>query len=757
MMRLRTGLLLVLGLGVSATTVSGVSGCSSTSSDKTDLGVSALLFVKRAHTTETGSSVSVDVAGGNGQVVDYDRYVPGGSLNLLRPARSDGQVINLTAAFPKADFNGADVSFDGKQAVFSMKKDDSDHYHIYTVQLDTAGGQYDIHQKTAGDQDDMTPRYMAGGRIVFVTNEMYTEMGTRADEYEHSRSVTQLVTISVDGGDADRHLFSQNLSHTVAPFTRYDGKIGYSRWEHVGGVNDVKIMTANPDGTNMLAVAGQHGKPANSLVNISELEPNVMIGIATSRNRTIHAGALIRIDSRNQKDPVCLDKNADKTGHACLDEENATYQVLTPDVPLDNGPSPVGRYREPAALPDGRLLVSFADGPVNDLSEQSKTPPDFGIYLYDPATNKNQLIYNDRDTWDLNALPVASRQEPPIIGDLHSVSDPTLPVKIGSVNVTNTSLNETVTGAEFADNTQLKDALHGATAVRIIEGFSSEAAKNVTMFGLTMHDGAAVLGEAPIYGDGSWLASVPPYIPMRMQPIDKFGLAIRSQTTWIQGIPGEDRRCVGCHESRTQAGAPVYGQNPTVAEQRQAMAYVEPIAERTEAPWDKSDIAKPFVQQILNNKCVSCHNSAEPSYTVTITDPTSGTATPYKIPYFSLSDQKITVYYDRAAREYNTSYVSIFYPSTLQMEMGQATIVGTVPPMWGVPGSARASKMIEKLNVKAADGSTAWPGAMHPEDKGVTLTDDERRLLILAMDLGGQYFSRQNTGFVASTSQPAKY
>ncbi len=57
-------------------------------------------------------------------------------------------------------------------------------------------------------------------------------MGTRADEYEHAREALQLATITVDGGDAARHLFAQNLSHTVAPFLRYDGRIGFSQWEH---------------------------------------------------------------------------------------------------------------------------------------------------------------------------------------------------------------------------------------------------------------------------------------------------------------------------------------------------------------------------------------------------------------------------------------------------------------------------------------------------------------------------------------------
>ena len=725
-----------------------VAGCSDKTGENTDVGVSSIIFIKRAHTTvDDKGAVSIDVSGGNGQVIDYDRYVPGGSLNLLAPARPDGTLHNLTKDFPLADFNGTDVSFDAQQAVFSMKKDGTDHYHIYTVQLAPGGdGKYEMHQKTAGDQDDINPIYIPGGKICFATNQMYTEMGTRADEYEHGRVVTQLATISVDGGDADRHLFSQNLSHTVAPFMRADGKIGYSRWEHLGPVNDVKIFTANPDGTNMLAVGGQHGKPANSLFSLKEIEPNVMVGIATTRNRTIHAGALIKIDSRNAADPVCMDKNANHAGHACLDEENTQFTILTPNVPTGNGPSPVGRYREPSALPDGRLLVSWADGPVNDLSEQSITPPDFGIYVFDVATGKNQLIYNDRAMWDLGALAVAPRAEPQVIGDVQHMQDSTLPVRIGSVDVTQTSLKDTVSGGQFKD-TNLGESLKGAVAVRIIEGFSSEAAKGVTMFGLTMHEGAAVLGEAPVYQDGSWLANIPAYVPVHLQPIDKFGMSIRSQGLWMQGMPGEDRRCVGCHESRTGQGVPRFGQNPTKAEQAQAQAFIQPIKDRQEVPWDKSDVAKPFMQSVLTAKCASCHNASTTTYySVTRADPATGASTTYKIPTLDLSDTPVTVYYDRQVKTWAASYVSIFYASA--MEMGKVTVTGPAPTMWGVPGSARQSKLIEKINLTAADGTKAWNTPMHPEDKGVTLTPEERKMLILSMDLGGQYYARQNTGFV---------
>ena len=782
--------LTVCGLA-SAVALMGACSKSTSSGTGASVGVDSLLFIKRqAIVNNPDGTVTIDVAGGNGQVLDYQRYEPGGSLNILSPVEADGTVTNLTSDFPTADFNGADVSFDATQAVFSMKTDANDHYHLYTVQL-TAGadGKFEMHQKTAGEQDDINPIYIAGGLIAFVTNEMYTPMGTRADEYEHARQALQLATITVEGGDAQRHLFAQNLSHTVAPFPRYDGTIGFSQWEHFASTNDVKIRAVEPAGTQVIGVAGEfdgemndmgQGKPADALFTVKEVSPNVMIGIATSRERTIHAGALVQIDARNVSDPVCMDPtqyaNAGIVGHQCLDDENVHYTILTPNVPTDDSPSPVGRYREPNVLPNGQIITSWAPGPVNDLNEQSLTPPDFGIYLYDTTTGENQLVYNDRTSWDLNAVPIAVRTEPPVIGGSQQAQDSTQPATLGSINIAETDLNEVVSGAQF-NSTPIAQALQqGAVAVRVIEGFSSEAAAGVTMFGLTMFEGAAVLGEAPIFKDGSWLANVPPYLPVHLQPIDKYGLAIRNQQLWIQTMPNEVRRCAGCHESRIGQAVPALGQGGTVAEQHLPEPFTEAIADRREFPWDK------VVQPILNNNCISCHNPQTTSYYyMTRVDPVTGVSTTYEIPTLDLTSRPVTVYYDRMVASYPASYVSIFYPASLSMmgdsdTTGKVTVTGAAPcpapgllnnspagctPLWGIPGSARASALTQKLNLHglaagAPDGSTAWPVAtypMHPEDVGGTLTDQERQTLaVYPMDLGGQYWARQNTNFVPFTS-----
>ncbi|MET0593288.1 MAG: hypothetical protein ABW133_11350, partial [Polyangiaceae bacterium] len=540
MKRHRSPYILVATAGVAALALSAA-GCSS-GADKPGgvlgQGIDGLVFAKRMHTTVGDDGrVEINIGGGTGQVIDYGRYVPGGGVYLLSPARQDGTLTNLTRKFPQADIAGLDLSFDAEEVVYSMKKSGDDHYHIYTQRLDSDQPS----QRTFGEADDINPIYAPGDRIVFVTNEAFTEMGTRADEYNHGRVVTQLATITRDGGDADRKLCSQNLSHTVNPFLRYDGSIGYSRWEHLGAVNDVKLFRMAPDCTQMIHVAGQFGKPSNSLVQVTEISPNVMVGVATDRERTIQAGSLVAIDSRMYKNGTALDLK--------LDSEHVKYEALTPAVPMGSDQSPMGRYRTPHGLPDGRLIVSWADGVVNDTNELTETPPDFGLYVFDSKGNPekpNLLVYNDKNAWELYPIPVMKRSVPPVIGSVQNVVDATLPSTFGSLDVRVTDLEDdnvrTVQHymASGGETTQgLPAALKGAVRVRVIEGFSSEAAPGVTMFGLTMDEGAAVLGEASVYGDGSWLANIPPYIPVHLQPVDKFGLSIRNQRLWVQGMPGE--------------------------------------------------------------------------------------------------------------------------------------------------------------------------------------------------------------------------
>ncbi|MBN9165267.1 MAG: hypothetical protein J0I07_30165, partial [Myxococcales bacterium] len=118
---------LALVVGVLPASHAFTTGCDSEGTADTGAGVGAIVFIKRQHTAGSGAGATVNVAGGNGQVLDYERFEPGGQLVMLTPPRHDGVLKVITSEFTTADFNGADVSFDAKQVVFSMKRDADAH------------------------------------------------------------------------------------------------------------------------------------------------------------------------------------------------------------------------------------------------------------------------------------------------------------------------------------------------------------------------------------------------------------------------------------------------------------------------------------------------------------------------------------------------------------------------------------------------------------------------------------------------------
>lgn len=709
-------------------------GCSGGPDETVLPGVEALVFVQRAYVEADGSH---NVTGGNGQTMDYLRYVPGGGVFVLEPPTPDGTLRNLTESFEGVDVNGVDLSFDGTQVVFSMRHAGIDNYDIFLANIDGTG---DVRQLTFNPADDVMPIFMAGDRIAFVTNEAYTEMGTRADEYNHGRTVSQLATISVASGDADRRLCSQNLSNTVAPFAMSDGTIGFSRWEHLAEVNDLKLFHMNPDCTNMTAIAGQFGKSFNSIAQATETSRGQFIAIGTSREGTIQAGALIEIDARGSSDNPDL----------YIDVQQARFTNITPLVPTGMGspPSGVGRYRNPRAFDEDHYIVSWADGDVNERNELAETAPNFGIYLFNSDTGERTLIYDNPGTWDLYAIPVRERPEPPVITPVVE-GDPDIyqPAVLSSIDVTETSLDDTIVGGQFGtDGVALHDALGEAVRMRIIEGFSSEIGP-VGQFGLTMSEGAAILGETPVYADGSWRAAVPAYLPYHLQPIDRFGMSIRNQRLWIQAMPGENRTCGGCHESRSETVQPRMGATTLAQQVGPDMTTFRELADRIELPWYGA-ASRANVQEVFNRNCVSCHagGASDPYagrfYTVDVTT-MEGEMLQYQIPYLDLSERPLEVYYEEEVVSYPASYVTLLYPSAM---MGDSVATGDVPPMWVIPSAARESRLIEVLNM-TAEGSTelAWADRpMHPEDLGVTVSREDREVLIRAADLGGQYYTRWN-------------
>lgn len=135
---------------------------------------------------------------------------------------------------------------------------------------------------------------------------------------------------------------------------------------------------------------------------------------------------------------------------------------------------------------------------------------------------------------------------------------------------------------------------------------SAEAAKDGTVTiternGWPSYVAKAVLGTVPIAEDGSVNFTAPAGRVLYFQLLDENFDEIQRMRSVVQLQPGEQRGCVGCHESR--ASAPPG--RPGLALREPARALVPP-------PWGTGAFDyERVVQPVLDAQCVRCHNTRE--------------------------------------------------------------------------------------------------------------------------------------------------
>jgi hypothetical protein len=795
-----------LEAGVIAMALVTSAGCSSTSTGTNvsalPADVKAITFLQRPRVDADGKLFT-----DQGNVFDYATYHPGGRIVKLSPPSADGKLSvlfpndatcgallgdtatadDIATCVGRSDIMSYDLSFDAKSVVFSARVPGEEKFQVFSMNLDGTNFQ----QLTTGSEDYVYPIYLPGGKILFMTNrnvEADADMNSQQFHDEYERATTaQVGTVDVDG--LNMVLGPRNVSHRVSPALLPNGQVLYTEWMHMGPVNTGHLRQMNTDMTGMKEAFGDELQAGNASANsylkaryvstktydkdqaAGTLPDYQVVAIATSRDRTLQAGQLMLIDLNGS-------------------EANSASVNMTPLVPADRTPSPqgIGRYYDAEPLGDeapGQFLATWADGPVEseELSRAMSTP-DFGIYLFDvknasAVTGGRSPIFNDPAYWDVLPRPVRPRQEPTNLAPgLDNAS--TSPTTIGCLDVYNSSLFMVPAGS--------------VVKVRFMEGFSNEEG-GVDMFGTTDFDGQSRYGEIPIQPDHSFAAQVPANVPFHIQLIDKFGMAttvqgakgtasstpVANEDIWFSGRAGEARFCGGCHENRTdasaippgvQAGVLAGAVNLDVArEARKSLAAATLDASGNlpagsvpgdvgvrGVPWDLA------VQPIFDKKCISCHNgdaskSYNPSYTVT--DMTSGTSQTF---VFDLRKDKLAVTVgERMTGDYSASYLSLLGLGEILGE-DVVSITGT-PPNYVVAGAAEASPLMMLLNPPQrypADPSVRafgsapfsmnvggtpmnFPGTPHPVDVGGTeLTPDEYYLLMLNIDMGGQFYFREN-------------
>ncbi len=166
-------------------------------------------------------------------------------------------------------------------------------------------------------------------------------------------------------------------------------------------------------------------------------------------------------------------------------------------------------YASVATLDDGQLMVSRSGA----------------LYSVDlQLSGRQELVYRSAKGAGVQAVAIAAHAP---VEAYRSILHPER--KTGRLLCLDASSTEDVASGRIAGH---------VTRVRVL-------AKEQT--------GELVLGDAPVEVDGSFYATVPADVPIRLELIGKKGEVVKAQRSWMWVRGGEDRGCSGCHESQALA------------------------------------------------------------------------------------------------------------------------------------------------------------------------------------------------------------
>jgi hypothetical protein len=441
-------------------------------------------------------------------------------------------------------------------------------------------------------------------------------------------------------------------------------------------------------------------------------------------------------------------------GLAFVEPDNpfTTRRVLTPNVVMD-GSNTAGRYTTPYPLPDGRLLVAYSPGrATSPLEDDLSEPPRFGLYTFDVKKGVlGDLIFDAPHVQDYDPVAVFPRPTPPVIPDHVKRNRQT-----GVFVCLNAYASDRGPSNVFEVGTLPPPMPGEIKAVRVLEGFGIKEpdyrrfrslAPGIaqTTFGASSNSGnnfeqKRIVGEAPVYEDGSFSIEVPADTVLHLQTLDENGLALETQLTWVWVRPGEVNTCVGCHEDRTSPPLNL----DTIARKKKPIPVVTPPEERRTVDFRRD------LMPIIEAKCATadCHGPGAAGNGTTVPDykpgaAGNGTTVPdYKPDYKPAGDLDLgggneLVFHRRIGQiTFNGAFFNRAYESLLALAPG--TFVGK----YVRPSAARYSPLMWRLYERqlAPDDARApyrFPAQRTPHDKFLML--EERKLFAEWIDLGAQW------------------
>jgi hypothetical protein len=470
------------------------------------------------------------------------------------------------------------VSLDGKKVVFAISGARGKGYKIYEMDIDKASTPKALTTDPASDVivADYEPCYLPNGDIVFSSTRCFGMVDCAWNP------TSNLFVMNSEGKYLRRLGYDQ--VHTFYPVLMDNGTVLYTRWEY----ND-RLLTScmglfymNPDGSHQTEFFGNQTSWPMTKIHARPIPNSNKVMAVGGGHHGPYSGELMIID------PIKSTNGA------------AQIQMIAPKRPtkatVSKDDMAMGNvaflFQNPLPLSENDFLVSW---------RKNETVKLYKLYFMDVDGNRELIAWDDQSV--SQPILLKSRAKIP-------------PIPASTIDYSKDSAEFTMQNVYFGAGMKSRSgtiAKGTAKRLRVIKidyraqgatigqtgGSSGFVSCPVSKFGASW-ESKTILGEAPIFPDGSAAFKVPARTPVYFQVIDTNGYCIATMRSWSTLMPGEQFPCVGCHESKTEAPPPA-----GIAQAGVPKGLEKPLG--IEGKYFKYGA---IIQPMLDKHCISCHDAS---------------------------------------------------------------------------------------------------------------------------------------------------
>ena len=483
------------------------------------------------------------------------------ALALVNPQDAQGEAVTIIED-PNDSFVGdINLHWNADKMLVTALSPETKTWEIFELGIDGSG----FRQVTSGmgtDVDNVEGCYIPDGSILFVSTA--NMLGVPC--IDGSSPVGNIYRMEADGQTKRQLTFEQDQNW--CPVLLPNGRVLYLRWEYTDTAHYFTrlLMHMNPDGTNQVEFYGSNGYWPNSMFYAKPIPGSTtkFATIVSGHHGVPRQGELHLFDiTRGRKEAEGVIQQIPGYG-------KTVEPIIMDHLVDDSWP----KFLFPAPLNENFLIVSARLTPACQ----------WALYLVDTFDNLLK-IREEPGVGLFEPTPVIKRDMPQ--------------VRANQVDLSSNESTVFITDVYFGQG--LPNVPRGTVkSLRIFQYiFGYRGIGSHEYIGMhSAWDARRLLGEVPVYDDGSASFVIPANTPLSLQPLDADGRAVQLMRSWFVGMPGEMQSCSGCHEHQNSA-APT----PRTTAMGRAPSKIEPFLEPE----------RPFafhreIQPVLDRYCVGCHD-----------------------------------------------------------------------------------------------------------------------------------------------------